>query len=359
MADIALQVGGQVYEGWLTARVTRSMESLAGSFEVSYSDRWSGRSQPWPIAEEDECSVRIGRQVVLTGHVDRRSISIAENEHTLTVHGRDRAAAMVDCSAVLTKWEFAAGAQLQRIAETLAQPFGVGVSLQSGLILPALVNKVAVDPGDSAWEALEKVCRVAGVLPVSDGQGGVVLTRAGSTRAATALVLGQNILAISTDFDCTGTFRTYKVVGQRAGTDEDFGLEACSVLGEASDAGVKRESRVQLVRAESMVTRAQARARAQWEATVRAGRAATAQVTVSGWTQGNQNGRLGESLWPVNALVQVQAPPAGLNGDMLITEATYSLDGGGGTTTQLSLKRPDAFKPEPVVPVPGRWKELG
>jgi hypothetical protein len=174
-----------------------------------------------------------------------------------------------------------------------------------------LESKVAVDPGDSAWEALEKACRVAGILAVSDGQGGVVLTRAGSSRAATALVLGQNIMAIATDFEVAGTFRTYKVVGQKAGTDQDFGLEACSVMGEATDASVKRTHRVLRVRAESSVTRTQARTRAQWEATVRAARAATAQVTVSGWTQGDRNGRLGESLWPVNALVQVQAPERG------------------------------------------------
>lgn len=351
-STISLTVGGRTYEGWTSARLTRSMEALAGSMELQLSDRWQGQAEPWPITEESECTVRIGRQVMLTGYVDGVAFSISDSSREMSVEGRDRAGDLVDCSAVLSKWELQAGSAVQRIAEVLAEPFGVAVRVQDGLVLQPLVNKVTVDPGDTAWEALEKVCRVAGVLAVSDGQGGLVLTRAGSTRATTALVLGENILAGSSSFTASGKFRTYKVVGQKAGTDQDFGLEACSVLGEAVDAGVKRTSRVLLVRAESMVSRAQARTRAQWEAAVRAARAATAQLTVSGWLQAD--GR----PWPVNALVAVKAPQLAIEGDMLITEAVFNLDGSSGTTTQLSLKRPDAYKPEPVVPTPGRWKEL-
>jgi prophage tail gpP-like protein len=83
--------------------------------------------------------------------------------------------------------------------------------------------------------------------------------------------------------------------------------------------------------------------RAQWEATVRAARAVSVQVTVQGWRQGN-----GE-LWPVNALVNVDLPWLRLSGDMLISELTHTLDE-SGTRTQLTLRRPDAFIPQPATP---------
>jgi prophage tail gpP-like protein len=95
------------------------------------------------------------------------------------------------------------------------------------------------------------------------------------------------------------------------------------------------------VRAEGNVTPAQAKQRAEWEAIVRAGRAYTASVTVQGWTVGGRP-------WPVNALVRLRSPSLEIDSDMLITEATYSLDDGGSRTV-LSLKRPDAFMPEPVI----------
>jgi prophage tail gpP-like protein len=85
---------------------------------------------------------------------------------------------------------------------------------------------------------------------------------------------------------------------------------------------------------------------------VRAGRAATATIPVQGWRQGDG------SLWPVNALVDVHSPRLGLGGQMLITQATYSIDDSGGTTTSLSLKPPRAFLPEPQLGKDVLWKEL-
>lgn len=349
---ITMRVRNREYAGWTSARVTRSMESLSGSFSLSVTDRWAGQDEPWEIAEEDECSVLVGSEVLLTGAVDERELSISADSHQMTVGGRDRTADLVDCSAVLSTWEFQ-GVPLERIARELAAPFGVAVSVQPGLVIPALPNKVTVDPGDSVWEALEKGCRMAGILAMSDGLGGLLLTRASNTSVSTAIVEGLNLLSGSSRFSGSGKYRSYKVVGQRAGSDEDFGLEASSVLGEAQDASVRRSARVLLVRAETAVTRAQANTRAQWEASVRAARGDTARITVQGWTMGD--GR----VWPVNALVRVQARSLGLDGYMLIAEATYSLDSNSGTTTELGLRRPDAFKPEPVVTAAtSGWKEL-
>jgi prophage tail gpP-like protein len=86
-----------------------------------------------------------------------------------------------------------------------------------------------------------------------------------------------------------------------------------------------------------------ARKRAQWEATVRAARAVSVSVTVQGWRQADG------TLWPVNGLVQVDLPWLRISGEMLITELTYSLDE-SGTQTQMTLRRADAYTPEPEKP---------
>jgi prophage tail gpP-like protein len=348
--DLRLRVNGREYGGWKAARVTRGIEAISGAFELTVSDRWGGQDTPWPIAEEDECAIVIDGAPVITGYVDRRSLAYGPEEHSLTVGGRDRTGALVDCSAVLSTWEYL-NVPLLTLAKRLAAPFGIAVSLQPGLALPKPLAKLTVDPGDTAFDALERACRMAGVLPVSDGSGGLVLTRTGSARATTALVEGQNILGASVDYDASSRFRRYVVMGQHQGTDELSGASAAAVKGEARDPGVRRGARVLLVRAESGVTQEYAKRRAEWDAKVRAARADAVTVTVQGWQQGDG------SLWPVNALVPVRSPYLGIDGDLLITQVTYGI-GDGGTIAELSLKRRDAFLPEPVVPTSGSWKEL-
>lgn len=341
MDDLQLKVNGRIFGGWKGARVTRSIECIAGSFELEVTDRWSGQPVAWPIMEEDVCEILLAGTTVLTGYVDGRSLRVGAGERSLSVSGRDRAGILVDCSAVLGTWEFL-GADVLTLARAIAKPYGISVQLQPGLPPLRPVAKLTIDPGDTAFDAIERACRAAGVLPVSDGRGGVVLTRAGAARSATALVEGENILSGAVDYDAAGRFSSYLVTGQRQGTDQDYGAAAAMVQGSARDAFVKRTTRVLMVRAEAGVTPESARRRAEWEAKVRAGRAEGARVTVQGWKQGNG------ALWPVNAKVPVRSPSLGLDGEMLITQVVHRLDS-GGATTELLLKRPDAFLPEPVV----------
>ncbi len=338
---IKLFVNGREFSGWKSARVTRGIESIAGSFGLEVSERWGGQTAPWEIAEEDECELWIDQSLVISGYVDRRTLSYGPSEHSLGISGRDKTGALVDCSAALSKWEFK-GVDVLTFVKRVCEPFGIVASLQSGVLPGAAPAKLTVDPGDTAFEAIEKACRLAGLLPISDGAGGLVLTRAGASRVVTALVQGENILSASAEYDATGRFATYKVLGQHKGTDEFSGAPAATVKGTATDSNVRRTERVLIVRPEGNVTSEQAKVRAQWEAGVRAGRGDSVTVTVQGWTMGNG------ALWPVNALVSVRSPGIGVNGDLLITQATYSIDE-GGTTTVLALRNPRAFLPESVV----------
>jgi prophage tail gpP-like protein len=349
VAKLALRVNGLEFAGWKEATVKRSVEAVASSFSLSVSDRWDGQTNPWPIMEEDECRLMIGAEQVITGYVDRRTISFDKEAHSLEVSGRDATGALVDCSAILRhvtggkgKWEFR-NTSLFTLTQRLCEPFGIRVSIQPGLPLPDVLEKVTVDPGESAFEVLDRACRMAGILPVSDGAGGVMLSRVGAARTHTALIEGENILTGSAEYDASKRFRKYIVRGQHAGTDEWFGEGAAGVSGEATDENVRRESRVLLVRPEQAAKGASIQKRAQWEAKVRAARSETVTVSVQGWQQSNG------VLWPLNALVSVRSPSLGIDGELLISEITHKLSDNGGTVTEFDLKRPDAFIPEPVV----------
>lgn len=370
MPKIGLRVNGKEYSGWESVRVTRGIESIAGSFDLTASDRWAGQNEPWPIFEEDECALYLEDECVINGWVDKAEPEYDAGSHSLSVSGRDAAGALVDCSALLSSWEFK-DLPLLTLATKLAAPFGVKVALdpilsssvavtlktgkagalsgggsdgkRSGLGPPKPPKKFSVDPGESAFEVLDRACRMCGVLPVSDGKGRILLTRTGTARCEAALVEGQNILKAKATFDASGRYRRYVVTAQAAGSDEAFGKAAAAVTAEAEDLNVDRDSRVLLIRNDGAATIEAAKVRAGWEASVRAARSVALVVLVQGWTMGNGK------LWPVNAICNVNSPKVRIKGDMLITQATYSADDKSGTTTELVLKRSAAFTPEPKI----------
>lgn len=363
VAGLHLIVNGRRYTGWKSIRVTRSMETIAGSFALEVSDRWGAQEEPWPILEEDACSVELDGQVVISGYIDSRDMSIGDSDLRLSYTGRDRAAALVDCAAVAegaavtgkpasAKWTYR-NIDVLAFARELAAPFGVGVSLQAGLVL-SKVAKLVVNPGDTAFEALSSAAARAGVLAISDTRGGIAITRAGPARAA-SLVQGVNVKSASVSYNASSRFRRYLIASQVPGTDEASG-EATNVIAEAVDLGVRRADRVTLIRPDKGYNTADARRRADWEARTRAARAEQVTVTVQGW---RQPGRL--ELWAINETTTAAIPRIGINGDLVISQVEFSIDDRGGRETQLSLVRPDAFEPEPNATVKdpsGLWKEL-
>ena len=342
--DVELLIGGFRYGGWKSVRVTLSLESLAGSFALDVSDRWSEDAEPWPIQEEDPCRVTIGGKTVIDGFVDSRSIKADATSRELTYSGKDRAGAIVENSLLVqgagvkgAKWTYY-NIDVADFCRQVAAPHGIAVTVQPGLVLPRDPRLVA-HVGETGFEAVKRAAGSATVLVVSDGRGGIQITRTGTGRAS-PLIQGVNIKSAEIKYDASNRFRTYLVSTQAPGTDEASG-EAAQIQAEAKDLAVLRSKRVLIVRPDKAMTTAEAKRRADWEARIRAAKAAAPVVVVQGWLQPS-----GE-LWPLNALVPVHAPRMiGVDGDMLISQVEYSI-GEGGQITTLHLVRPDAFEPAP------------
>lgn len=364
--DVSLLVNGQRFEGYESVSVTRTIEALAGSFDLVVSDRWGGREDPWPIREEDECRVEIGddeqREVVIDGFIGRRRNSGSATSRTLRYSGKDRAAALVENSLLVSgavvksggkagdvdptkhgtagaKWTYT-NIDLADFCRAIASPHGITVAVQHGLTLPK-AQKLVVSPGEKCFDAIRRVAEAVEVLVISDGAGGILITRSGTERAS-QLTEGPagNIKEYDVDYNADNRYRHYLISTQVPGTDEASG-SATNVEAEATDVDVRRADRVLLIRPDKGYSTADARRRADWEARNRAANAAKITITVQGWKQ--PNGK----LWPVNALARVVSPRLiGVDGEMLISQAVYSY-GSGGQITTLNLVRPDAFTPEP------------
>lgn len=346
--DLRLNIDGQLYGGWQSIRVQRSIERVTGTFSLSVTERWSGQDTPRPIHPGDACEVLIDGEAIITGYVDDVDVSYDGTNHTVTVAGRDKTADIVDCSAPVTGSSLV-GQTLLTAAQRLCAPFGVKVRAE--VDVGGRFTVLRTNPGDSVFAALDAGARVRAVIMVADGQGNLVITRASSERLPTALQLGANVLSCSGSFSHKDRFSEYRVLGQQEAQDQElFGETAFHLTGTAKDALVLRH-RPLVVTAIDLNGNATAQQRAEWERNVRYGRSQRLQYTVQGWHYAPGQ------LWPINRLVPVRDRFLGLDVDRLITEASYTLDD-GGLRTELVLMPREAFDMIPTPEVGDQWAQI-
>ncbi|QCO04180.1 phage baseplate assembly protein [Azospirillum argentinense] len=355
---VRLLVNGTDFGGWKSVSISAGIDRQARDFDLSVTDRWPGSDVPRRIAPGDECQVFIGADLVLTGYVDGTPISYDAKSVTVGVKGRSKTADLVDCSAIHEPGQFK-GRKVEQIAAELAAPYGVAVLAAVDTGAPIADHQV--QQGETVFESIDRMLKLRALLSTDDADGRLVLTRAGSARAATDLVVGENLLTGSASLDCKDRFSEYRIKGQRtadgaAGDDDDGadddGPDIGAITADAAatsqvaavqaDTGIKRK-RVLVIVADGQPDGGTARERARWEAAHRAGKSFETSYTVQGWRQGD--GR----LWVANELVRVRDPIIGFDVDMLVSAVSYSLSESGRITT-LTVAPKAAYELLPETP---------
>lgn len=331
MPDVTLQVNGVNYGGWQTVKATLGMEQIAGSFELTVSERWAGQDTMWPIFPGDECRLLIGKTPRITGYVDDMLPDYDKASHGVKIIGRDKTGDLVDCSAIHKSGEWH-NVTLERIAADLCKPFGIGVIVKT--TLGAKFKKFAIQECETVFEALDRAARMRGVLLMSDGLGNLLLTRAGSETAPVALVMGQNVEKAAGQFSIKDRFSRYIVKGQNPGADDTSPAHHAHTKAEVPDEAITRY-RPLIVFAEQG-TGSTYKDRAVWERNIRAGRGSRATYTVTGWEHS-------KGLWLPNRLVKVQDDYLHSPAEMIIAQATYLLDD-NGSRCDLEVCRKEAFE---------------
>lgn len=351
MAEVELKINGQFWGGWERVQITRSMEHISGTFNLMLADRGPDTETRRAFAPFSGCEVWVDGEVVITGYVDDPEIEYDESQHGIMLSGRDATGDLVDCSAVGQPGEWS-NVGLSTIITDLCRPFGIPVA--AALDTGAVFLKFKIEEGDTVFETIDRACRQRRVLANSDGLGGVVLTRAGSKRAGTALIYGQNIKRGSGKFSSKDRFSHYTLKGQQPSMgDLNDAESSAAVTAQATDPGVPRYRPLVII-ADHAGNAAAGQQRVNWEASVRAARSRRVTYTVQGWRE-TQNG----ALWSPNTIVPVQDPLLGIAGDMLIVAVTFIKDI-RGSRSALSLALPGSFdlSPAEVAKASGSKGEL-
>lgn len=350
-----LLVDGRAYAGWKELRVTRGLERCAADFDLVVTTRWPGQDKEWRILPYAPAQLLLGKDVVITGHVDGVEATMDSRSHLIRVAGRSRTADLVDCCALVDGGEFR-DSSFAAICAAVAAPFGIAVKdpARAG---QAVIPSEAVDQTETCFAFLERLSRMQGLLLTDDPEGALLLGRLSEARASGVLKLGLNVKAATVTLDVSRRFDRYIVKGQNPGGGQWY-AELDAAGNEAARPGTRPQPGINAVirdenvpryrpfvmQAEGEGTAEDARRRALWQARRDAADSVAVKLTVPGWRQ--EDGR----LWQVNELVPVVLPELGLEEELLVATVSHVLTERGGQHTILTLAPPDAFTPAPTAP---------
>ncbi len=338
--NISLAIAGQLYGGWKGIELQSSIEQGATIFNLSVTEKWAGQKTHRPIVPGSPCKLLIDGAAIVDGYIDDVEADYDAASHEIRLPGRCRIGDLVDSAAVVDGDHEYLDIGLGEIAARIAKPFGVAVRAEVGLGAP--FARFAIQPGETAWEAIERACRYRAVLPNGDGLGSLVLTRAGrGGRAAGALTLGENIERATGTFSYRERFSLVVVRGQQENVDGVDPEVAVSPEGRAKDPSVNRY-RPTVIVAEQAGGEVSFADRAAWQVRFARGRSRSVSYTVAGWRDA------GGELWRQNTLIPVVDPYLGINEELLIVSVGLTLDE-NGSHADLKLAPRDAYDllPEP------------
>lgn len=346
---LGLVIDGHEHRDWERCEVDSDLLTPADGWRVALGlpgglPESQGRpAVPAYVRRWAPATLTLGGQVIMRGRIDSVESDVGKAEHTLAITGRDLAAVLVDCSAPVF---VARQCSLDEIVAKMVRPLGITkILVDAG---QAAHDKISVDPGMTAWDALQRVCEQNGCWPYFAPDGTLVIggpDYSDATNPAVGqLVLrwdgkGNNVLRLSEKKDTQEYYSQVTVLGQAHGTEHTAGEHNIRATAKDSAADFHRPKIVVEADCDS-AGHAQRRARK----IVADGKLAAYGIhaSVRGYRVLGAAGVGGAPLWTPGQRVRVLSEPHGIDGVFYLMRRTFLCGRGQGQVTELTLK-PDAL----------------
>ncbi len=220
---VSLVIDGKIHSAW-------SRYQIDSDFLIP-SDAWSvtlGLPDgifPAAIKRGVPVLVRVGNDVVMSGRVDVVQRRVSRQQVSLSLSGRDGAAVLVDCaSPVFTSRQLS----LEEVIAQVVRPLGVtNIRIEAETSLRN--DKVSVEPGERAWDTLERAAAARGLWPWFEPDGTLVIGGPDYTKDSVATLIlnrdgrGNNVLDLSDRSSITGAFSELTMLAQGHGQGKNPG----------------------------------------------------------------------------------------------------------------------------------------
>jgi prophage tail gpP-like protein len=218
-------IGGEMHRDWSSYEIDSDLLIPADEFHMTLG---AAGALPLEVSPGAPAVVLIGGEKVMTGRVDEVEHSVSKTSHCFTITGRDKAADLVDCSAPVFTAKMVG---LKQLASKIVGTFGLGTPRinADGTLTREKIN---IEPGDSAWDALSHAAEANGLWPWFEPDGTLVIGGPDYSTPEVAMLIvrkdgrGNNVESISVQQSMHGRYSHAFVLGQTHGTDLDQGKNA-------------------------------------------------------------------------------------------------------------------------------------
>jgi len=237
---VEIIIGGLAHKGWTGYSIDSDLITPADAWQVSLSQ--AEIKVPGQIVPGVSVQVRVGGQTVMTGQLDDRHHRIAKGTHTLELTGRDGAAALLDASAPIFSGQ---DMSLEQIVAKVVRPFGV-INIRIDADSTMTRERVSVEPGESAWEALRRAAEANGLWPWFEPDGTLVVGGPDySTAPVASLIMrvdgrGNNIAEVSEKRSVVDRHSEVCVLGQAHASGGHEGSNGVKAVVKDDGVGVYR-----------------------------------------------------------------------------------------------------------------------
>lgn len=334
MPDIvSMRIDSQIFEGFAAFDWNKAIDATAANFAITVKT-----AQKIPTGSQ--AKIYIDNMLLVTGYIGQARGNTNAYARTLSLSGRDKTCDLIDCSVPFIKqWK---NQNLGMIAKEICKPFGIDVLTPNGF--GAAFASVAVEPGETCFDLISRLCRLRGLLAGSNQHGQLVLSRPSIKAAEYSLIIGENLEELGFIDNADDRFSTYTIKGQHSYSGKFSPKDASAAMGNAHDPLIKR-FRPKMIISDEQSTIAGLNTRAKFEATKALANSQTFNCQVPTWRNPN-----GELFYP-GQMARIVSKIDDIDLDLLLSEVRISLDA-NQKTTDLVFVRPEAFANEPIEEKP-------
>lgn len=361
MTDIIeLEVNGSLYTNFDNISVEKSVWNPGGRFSFSTS---ASLKDFFPIKPGDSCAVKVNGNYVITGFIDEVAASYSSSSHGITISGRDATADLIDSSVgpdFELKGPITLLALINQTIQHMKLPLVAYTEPSLEDLEPISESELASAEFDvKGWEFLSKFASLRQVLLISDGTGGIYITR-GNDKGDAPLIqnavggIGNNVKSAEYRDNWKDRYHTYGFTGQLSPTvlfDQSDSAEAIEQTNTAiaGQSGLVtddqiRETRRLFMKPEESSDSTSLEDRARWQANINKAKGRQYSATLSGFSRSEN------SIWEPNQPVYVVDNFAKINERMLITAVAYKYGIGSGSEVTLECVQSDLLSLEATKP---------
>lgn len=238
---VSVLINGKVHSAWSHYQIDSDFLIPADAWSVSL-----GLPEgifPPGITRGVPVQVKVGADTVMVGRVDSIQRNISRKQCTLSLSGRDGAAILVDCAApIFTSRQLG----LEEVIAAIVRPLGIThirIHAESAI----RNDKVNIEPGERAWDALVHAAAGRGLWPWFEPDGTLVVGGPDYTAPPVATLImqldgkGNNVLSLTDNSSITGSFSELTVLAQGHGQGSKSSAELGIV--DVDDSGTEKPAR--------------------------------------------------------------------------------------------------------------------